>query len=247
MRIRLLAFLLALPAAAFAPTAARAECPVWERVFPPKVDCSQKLPADLSGAQLKLLETAVADHGERIGNDVGDAWRAEVGTTVRSLPEELRRPEVAEYVQCMDWKEGRVCKADYQARNFCLTERKGRMGMDFAPGAKVHLDVASTQGVTFEGTTQPLPSQAKVTTTGGLVEQDGRLHWRTGYTDGTADIEVPESAGRWTLAFDELKTHVDDDGWKSHVLDYDSGTNPPHRPMLRPDTTLTIEWSCEEK
>jgi hypothetical protein len=247
MRIRLLAFLLALPTAWLAPATARAECPVWERVFPPKVDCSENLPSDLTGAQLKLLETAVADHGERIGNEPGDAWRSEVGTTVRSLPEELRSSEVAEYIQCMDWKEGRVCKAQYQARNYCLTERDGAMGMEFAPGAKVHLDVASTQGVTFHGTTQPLPSRAKVTTTGGLVHEDGRLRWRTGYTDGSADITVPESAGRWKLGFEELKTHVDDAGWKSHEVDYTSGMNPPHRPRLRPDTSLSIEWSCSEE
>jgi len=185
----------------------------------------------------------VQDHGERIGSEPGKAWSDEVAESFRDLPPDLKRDEVMDYIACKDYAQGRVCKDQWESRELCLVESDGRLGMEFPAGAHVRVEVASTQGVTFRGATRELPSRAEVETSGGLALDGDRLHWRTGYTGGAAMIVVPESAGRWTLAFEEIATH-EDMAWLQHAIDYTTGSSPPHEIRLRPDSHMSIAWSC---
>lgn len=232
----LLSFLLA-PAAAQAAD----ECPMADGWYRRWANCDQYL-RPMGDDQASRVRAIVEAHTVESGSAV--TWEEEAEAVFYLLPADLQQREALSYIQCREFAAGRICRDDWLSRSECLTLRRGVKGMEFTAGTTAELELRSGNGVDVYGRSAALPAGATVETTGDVRHEDGRLLWKFGYGHGGARIRVPESAGPWTLAFDELATKPAGSAWRSHALGYASGQASPLKRQLRPETKLKVSWSC---
>jgi len=228
-----------------APMTSRAadQCPMADGWYRRWIDCDKYL-RPLGEDSSQRAKSMVEAHTVQVGSAV--TWEEEADAIFLLLPEDLRQRPALDYIQCRAFETGRICKSQWEERSRCMTMRKGHAGLEFPAGANVEIDVRTSKGADFRGASAALPPSASAETSGAMRVADGRLRWDFGYGSGSAKIHAPESAGPWTLSFDELATHGSKPEWKSHGLDFASGDPSPHVVRLRPETHLTIAWSCDE-
>ena len=217
------------------------QCPVADGWYRRWANCDAHLRTFDVGAQQRV-RAIVEAHTVESGSAV--TWAEETRAIFDLLPADLQRREALEYIQCRDFAAGRVCKDQWEARSQCLTLRRGSSAMEFSAGTTVEIAVRTTKGVDFRATSAALPRQATAQASGGVRFDDGRLRWNLTYGRGDARITVPESAGPWTLAFDDLATLAGSSKWEPHALGYASGSNSPLVRQLQPETRLEVRWSC---
>lgn len=229
-----------------APMASRAaeECPIADGWYRRWVDC-EKFIRPLDEDMAYRIRTTVAAHTLEAGSAV--TWEEETRALFNLLPEELRIRPALDYIQCREFEQGRICKSQWESRDRCVTMRMGSKGIEFPAGTDVQLAVKTSAGAEFRGASAPLPASTSAKTSGEMRLDDGRLRWDFEYGRGSAEIQSPESAGPWTLSFDDLATRSAAPSWKEHNLDFMSGSSSPHELQIGPATHLSIAWTCTDE